>query len=108
MPELDLQPRHLRLLLDLLAEYAPDAEVWAYGSRAIGQSHEASDLDLVLRNPSHPETPQKNLRALRDALTESNLPILVQVFDWAEIPDQFRREIQRQHALLVCREHIRQ
>ena len=32
---------------------------------------------------------------LRDAFSESNLPILVDVLDWAQIPDSFRQEIIR-------------
>src|SRR5579862_4525512 len=46
MPTLDLPPNHLRVLLDLLRQNVPDAEVWAYGSRVNHTAHEASDLDL--------------------------------------------------------------
>jgi predicted nucleotidyltransferase len=101
MPTLDLQPRHLSALLELLRENAPDAEVWAYGSRATHTAHETSDLDLVLRNPERLDEPQKNLHRLRDALAESNLPILVDILDWARIPDDFRREIERQPVVVL-------
>ena len=43
-----------------------------------------------------PATAQRDvlrLSALTDALTESNLPILVQVLDWDAIPASFRDEI---------------
>jgi predicted nucleotidyltransferase len=100
MLTLDLQPAHLRLLLDVLAAEAPGAEVWAYGSRVTGEAHEGSDLDLVLRNPERLDAPHRDLHRLRDALTESNLPILVEVLDWARIPEDFRRDIQRQHLVL--------
>jgi predicted nucleotidyltransferase len=96
MPTLDLPPKHLRVVLDALHNHVPHAEVWAYGSRAGHTAHESSDLDLVVRNPSQLEVPQKNLHRLRDALAESHLPLLVEVFDWARIPDDFRQEIQRQ------------
>lgn len=33
------------------------------------------------------------LGPLREALTESNLPIFVQIVDWASIPAAFREEI---------------
>ena len=95
MPALDLDPRHLRLLLDLLAENVPGTEVWAYGSRVNHTAHETSDLDLVIRNPQQLEQPL-SLHKLRDALADSNLPILVDVLDWARIPEDFRREIQSQ------------
>jgi predicted nucleotidyltransferase len=100
MPKLNLNPDHLRLLLDVLRLHAPEAEVWAYGSRVNGGGHDSSDLDLVLRNPARLAQPQKQLGALRDALSESNLPMLVDVLDWARLPEDFRREIERQHVLV--------
>ncbi len=101
MPKLNLKPDHLRLLLELLNAYAPEAEVWAYGSRANGGGHDGSDLDLVVRNPAHLDQPQNKLYLLRDALEESNLPMLVDLLDWARLPEDFKKEIERRH-VVVC------
>ena len=100
MPTLDLQSAHHRRLLELLAEHASEAEVWAYGSRVNGQAHDGSDLDLVVRNRDAPDQPFQRLYLLRDALEESALPILVEVLDWAELPDAMRREVERSHIVL--------
>ncbi len=99
--QLDLPPHYRQTLLDLLAAHAPEAEVWAYGSRVTGQSHAGSDLDLVVRNPARLDEPDRQLSRLRDALTESNLPILVEVLDWARISEDMRREIEREHVVLA-------
>jgi predicted nucleotidyltransferase len=101
MPKLDLPSSCRQRLLDLLAAHVPDAEVWAYGSRVNGQAHEGSDLDLVVRNPDRLDQPQRRLHVLRDALTESNLPILVEVLDWARISEDMRREIEREHVVIA-------
>ncbi len=106
MPTLDLQPSYLRMLTAILDQHVPDAEVWAYGSRVNGGAHESSDLDLVIRLPGQLQQTQKSLPRLRDALQESNLPILVEVLDWARIPEPFRREIERQHVVVMSGEHI--
>jgi predicted nucleotidyltransferase len=100
MLKLNLKPEHLRLLRDILETHAPEAEVWAYGSRVNGGGHDGSDLDLVVRNPAGLDQPQKQMSALREALSESNLPILVDVLDWAGLPEHFRQEIQRQHVIV--------
>jgi uncharacterized protein len=97
MLKLNLSPKHLHLLLDVLERHAPEAEVWAYGSRVNGDAHDGSDLDLVVRHPDGLDQPQKQMAALRGALSESNLPMLVDVLDWARIPEDFRREIERSH-----------
>lgn len=96
---LALSPRYRRILRELLREHVPGVEVWAYGSRVNGESHEASDLDLVLRGPGLAPLGSERL-ALLDALQESNLPILVQAHDWAALPQTFHREIERRHVVL--------
>src|SRR5438132_9671434 len=100
MPKLNLKSHHLQLLLDLLEAYSPEAEVWAYGSRVNGGGHQGSDLDLVVRDPASLDQPQKKLYLLRDALEESDLPMLVDVLDWARLPEDFRREIERRHVVI--------
>lgn len=98
---LTLEPQYLAILLDLVDRYAPDAEVWAYGSRVAGGAHEASDLDLVLRNPVDLTQRQAHLLELKEAIAESDLPILVDVMDWARVPDTFQREMEKKHVVLV-------
>ena len=83
----------------LLREYVPDAEVWAYGSRINGESHEGSDLDLALRSPTL-EPLGAPFTDLVEAFRESNIPILVQASDWAMLPESFRNEIARSHVVL--------
>lgn len=99
--QLHLSTRHRRLLEELLREHLPGVEVWAYGSRVNGRSHEGSDLDLVLRNPGLSEIPSENLGDLKGAIRESTIPFLVEVRDWAGLPKRFHREIEREHVALV-------
>ncbi|EIC19375.1 nucleotidyltransferase domain-containing protein [Thiorhodovibrio frisius] len=100
MPErppqtLALRPRHLAMLQALLQQHLPHAEVWAYGSRVNGNGHDASDLDLVVRQPNDLKQPTRELGETREALSESNLPIRVEIVDWARIPASFQREIEQ-------------
>ena len=97
---LRLSVRHLEMVRVLLRQYLPDAEVWAYGSRVTGGGHEASDLDLVGRNPSDTEMEIGGLSRLRDAFVESNLPIRVEILDWSRIPMSFQREIEKEYVVL--------
>lgn len=93
--KLDLRPEWLAIIRQILATHLPDAEVLAYGSRVTGTAHDGSDLDLVARNPHNLQLPVQNIGEVRDAFSESNLPILVDILDWARIPDSFREEIER-------------
>jgi predicted nucleotidyltransferase len=74
--------------------------VWAYGSRVKNEASEGSDLDLVVMNPKDPMIPFESLCELRTAFSESNLPIYVDVMDWARIPDSFRKEISKAYVVV--------
>jgi len=99
-PTLDLKPEHLDILRDILQAVVPDCDVWAYGSRLHGHSHDASDLDLVVYQPNTPDQPLATLNELQEALVDSPLPILVQVMDWARIPESFKEEIRRGYMVI--------
>ncbi|BCU06947.1 nucleotidyltransferase family protein [Allochromatium tepidum] len=91
---LDLPDRYLEMVREILCRYVPEYDVWAYGSRVTGGAFEASDLDLVVRHPIDPHQVCERLFDLREAFVESNLPIRVDVVDWARIPESFHREIE--------------
>lgn len=97
---LSLPPRYLEKVRAILDRLVPDYEVWAYGSRVSGEAHDASDLDLLLYDPIEPQRPCKALYELREAFVESDLPIRVDVMDWARIPESFRQEILRAHVVV--------
>lgn len=102
MPDrLHLQPKHRELLEALLRAHLPDVEVWAYGSRVSGKSHDGSDLDLVLRGPGLKEIPPGRLGDFEEAVRESTVPFLVEARDWARLPERFHGEIERNHAVLI-------
>ncbi len=98
--QLRLAPRHLELLRTLLSRQAPDAEVWAYGSRVNGGAHEGSDLDIVLRNTADPDTECAGWQDVQEAIQESDLPMLVDVHDWAHLPAEFHRNIERDYVVI--------
>ena len=98
---LHLSPRHREKLEALLREHLPGIEVWAYGSRVNGQSHDGSDLDLVLRTPGLQEVPIGPLADFTEALHDSTLPFLVEARDWARLPERFHKEIKRGYVVLT-------
>ena len=98
---LDVRPTHLEILRTLLRLHLPNAEVWAFGSRTDGTAYDGSDLDLVARHPGDLSVKQPSaFWHLKDALTESRLPFLVDIHDWARIPESFQRGIERGHVVI--------
>jgi len=99
-PALHLPARYLAMVQDILRRYLPEAEVWAYGSRVNGDHYDASDLDLVVRQPDDLTRPQRGLDEVAAAFSQSDLPILVQIVDWARIPKAFHEEIEANYVVL--------
>ncbi|WP_199879923.1 nucleotidyltransferase family protein [Arundinibacter roseus] len=75
-------------------------EVWAYGSRVNGDAHEGSDLDLVVRTPDLQKVPMSIFSDLREKIRESNVPIVVELFDWARLPERFQKTIEQKNEVL--------
>ena len=93
MSNINLKPEYLAVVCKILATYVPDAEVWIYGSRTNRDAHESSDLDMVVRNPDDLTQTQKNIAKLKNAFVECDLPILVDILDWARLPENFHERI---------------
>ena len=91
MSEIALDPRHLDKVRRILREYFPDAEVRAFGSRVSGGARKYSDLDLALVESG--EVEWGRLGRLKEAFSESDLPIRVDVLDWHGVSPAFRRGI---------------
>ena len=99
---LHLSPMYRKEIEALLHKHLPGVEVWAYGSRVNGRSHDGSDLDLVLRGPKLAEIGASLLGDFIEALQNSTIPFLVEARDWARLPESFHREIEREHVVLAA------
>ncbi len=95
-----LKYKYREMLLNIFAELTIPVEVWAYGSRVDGTAHEGSDLDLVLVAQDGTQVPMDILQDLREKISESNIPILVDLFDLARLPASFQSNIKSSHEIL--------
>jgi predicted nucleotidyltransferase len=98
MTGLDLSPPNLQEVKAILRAHVPDIEVRAFGSRVAGGARKTSDLDLALMTEAPLDLDR--LGALRDALSESDLPFRVDLVDWARTGEDFRRVISQRFVVL--------
>ena len=90
-PPIDIDPRDWVDVVRILHEQAPAMEVWAFGSRARRTAKPYSDLDLALITQQPLSLDQ--LAAITDAFATSDLPIRIDVVDWASTSEAFRKRI---------------
>lgn len=79
-----------------------DYEVWAYGSRVSGEAHDGSDLDLVIRSRTLQKMPIDLYLQIKEHIQQSTIPIVVELFDWARLPESFHKNIEAMHEVLYC------
>lgn len=98
MTGLDLTAPDLDEVKAILRAHVPDIEVRAFGSRVAGTARKTSDLDLALMTEAPFDLDR--LGALRDALSESDLPFRVDLVDWARTSEDFRQHISKRFIVL--------
>ncbi len=98
---IDITADERKTLLTLIKRHLPNTTAWAYGSRVKWTSRPQSDLDLVVFT-----TPDQERRVsdLKEAFEESNLPFRVDLFVWDAVPEQFRKQIEAEHVVLLARD----
>lgn len=97
MAELFIKPEYLKMLTDIFDSYCPNAVIWAYGSRLKGDAHEGSDLDLVVKNFNSKDA---GLFELRELISESNVPFLVDINEFDRLPESFKDEIKKEYVVI--------
>lgn len=85
---LPLSAAHWAILDPILQRHIGDREIWAFGSRVSGAARPYSDLDLAIIGDT--PLPFTTLAALKEDLSDSDLPWKVDIVDWAATAPWFR------------------
>lgn len=95
---IDLDAADLETVRRILRRHVPEYEVRAFGSRVTGKARRLSDLDLAIMTDR--PLPWDRSAELREAFTESDLPMKVDVLDWALTGEAFRRIIEQRFEVI--------
>jgi uncharacterized protein len=95
-----LREKDKQALLQIFSDIKFPVEIWAYGSRVNGSAHDGSDLDLVLRSQHLTRLPLGIVDQLNEKIRDSNIPILIELRDWAMLPKSFHNNIERHYEVL--------
>jgi type I restriction enzyme S subunit len=91
---IDISPKDLETVKNILEKHVPEYEVRAFGSRVTWTAKESSDLDLVVMTDKPLAT--MRLADLKEDFSESDLPFKVDVVDWAATKEGFKKIIEKQ------------
>jgi predicted nucleotidyltransferase len=93
-----MEPDHLRIVRQVLAQHVPKIDVWAFGSRVVGSPKPHSDLDLAL--VSQQPIAVDRLARLSLEFEESDLPFRVDLVELGQVTPAFRAIIEREHEVI--------
>ncbi len=99
MNKLFLEEKYLKILTEIFDKYCPNATVIAYGSRIKNEAHSGSDLDLAIIDFDE-ETEDYSLFDIRQAIHDSNIPFLVDIFILDTLPESFQKEIKKENIVI--------
>jgi predicted nucleotidyltransferase len=95
--DLFVKPEALQEIRAIIGNMYPKAVVWAYGSRVGGDAHNGSDLDLVIMDFGQKDA---SIIDLKDALRESYVPFLIDIFEFNGLPASFQKEIMKKYVII--------
>ena len=98
MNKLNIKEIYLNEIINIFKNYCPNAEIWVYGSRLNGESHEGSDLDLIVKNFNDDTL---NLAELKRRLNNSNVPFLIDINEFDRLPQSFQEEILKNYKPVI-------
>ncbi len=95
---INLEKKYLNEIKRILRLHAPEFEVRAYGSRVNGSAEKYSDLDLALVVDSLIDW--RKIITLKNAFSESNLPIIIDIVDWHSLKPAFKKLIAQEYEVI--------
>lgn len=87
---LNVKQEYLNELKNIFSNYCPNVEIWAYGSRLTNDCHSGSDLDLTVKTFNDEN---KYLYELKELLNDSDIPFLIDINIFDNLPQSFQDEI---------------
>ena len=94
---INLRPHHEEIVRHILKRHVPNATVWVFGSRVKQTANNSSDLDLAIVSPS--KIPLRVMNLLKFDFEESDLPFKVDILDWQNISDDFKKVIKERYVV---------
>ena len=95
---IELERKYLNEVKLILRTFVPGCKVRAFGSRVSGEAQKFSDLDLAVEGEKTLEI--ATIAKLKEAFSESDLPIKIDILDWNSISDRMRKHIEYQYDVI--------
>ncbi len=90
--------QHLSTVKRILHKHVNNAEIRVFGSRLNEDVKKYSDLDLAI--VAKEKIAPRVVMRMKEELEESDIPFRVDILDWHEISDDFKKIISKKYEVL--------
>ncbi len=94
-----IEKEQLQIIKAILKKYVPNAEIRIFGSRYKHTNKEYSDIDIAVKDKE--KISIKKYSKLREEFEESNLKYCVDLIDWHNISEEFKKIIEEGYEILT-------
>ena len=95
---IDAKDEHIEIIKVILRKHIPERDVRVFGSRITLTAKKHSDLDLAVMGKQ--KLANETVYALKEEFEESDLPFRVDVLDWNNISENFKKIIEAKYEVL--------
>lgn len=88
------ETRYKQLLIDVIHSQIPGCQIWLFGSRARKTNKSGADVDLAI--DAGRVLAMREIFRIKDAISESNIPVFVDIVDIRNVDDDFLNYIKKE------------
>lgn len=93
-----IEKEQLEIIKQILSKYVPNAEIRVFGSRYKHTNKEFSDIDIAIVDKQKIDI--KTYAYMKEEFEESNLKYRVDIIDWNNISDEFKKIIEEGYEVI--------
>ena len=85
--------KYKKNIIEIILKYIPTTKIYLFGSRAKGNFHDTSDIDIAVNNKTKLE--RKTIFQIKNAIDSLNIPYKIDVVDINNVSEILKKQIER-------------
>ena len=94
---MNINENYKQKIISLISAILPNAKIYLFGSRAKGNYHETSDIDIAIDN--NKKIDRKIISQVKNAIDSFNIPYTIDIVDLNNVSETLKKQLERDKIL---------
>lgn len=94
---MSINENYKQKIISLISAILPHAKIYLFGSRAKGNYHETSDIDIAIDNKQ--KIDRKIISQVKNAIDAFNIPYTIDIVDLNDVSETLKKQLERDKIL---------